>query len=103
MIRGSVRRRSTGGGLVVGRDLRVEPALAVIVQCMVDSDRSGVMFTIDPSTGDTSLTRNRTTWWPGFQEAAGGIERGVMAQAREDIRDDAVRAVPQVHRDRFDD
>jgi pyruvate,water dikinase len=31
-----------------------EPAIAVVVQRMVDSDRSGVMFTIDPSTGDTS-------------------------------------------------
>ena len=32
-----------------------EPALAVVVQQMVDADRSGVMFTADPSTGD--LTR----------------------------------------------
>lgn len=31
-----------------------EPALAVIVQEMVDADRSGVMFTADPSTADTS-------------------------------------------------
>jgi len=31
-----------------------EPAIAVVVQRMVNSDRSGVMFTIDPSTGDTS-------------------------------------------------
>lgn len=29
-----------------------EPALAVVVQLMVDADRSGVMFTADPSTGD---------------------------------------------------
>ena len=31
-----------------------EPAIAVVVQRMVDSDRSGVMFTVDPSTGDRS-------------------------------------------------
>ena len=30
-----------------------EPALAVIVQVMVASERSGVMFTADPATGDT--------------------------------------------------
>ncbi|HTY71363.1 MAG TPA: phosphoenolpyruvate synthase [Actinomycetes bacterium] len=30
-----------------------EPALAVVVQRMVDADRSGVLFTVDPSTGDT--------------------------------------------------
>ncbi|MFI5308252.1 MAG: phosphoenolpyruvate synthase [Polyangiales bacterium] len=29
-----------------------EPAIAVVVQCMVDSERSGVMFTADPSSGD---------------------------------------------------
>ena len=32
----------------------VEPAIAVIVQLMVPSDASGVMFTADPSTGDLS-------------------------------------------------
>jgi pyruvate,water dikinase len=31
-----------------------EPAIAVVVQCMIDSETSGVMFTADPSTGDTS-------------------------------------------------
>ena len=31
-----------------------EPAIAVVVQRMVDSDCSGVMFTVDPATGDTS-------------------------------------------------
>ena len=31
-----------------------EPAIAVVVQQMVDSERSGVMFTVDPSTGDRS-------------------------------------------------
>lgn len=31
-----------------------EPAIAVVVQRMVDSDRSGVMFSADPATGDRS-------------------------------------------------
>jgi pyruvate,water dikinase len=31
-----------------------EPAVAVVVQLMVDVARSGVMFTVDPSTGDRS-------------------------------------------------
>ncbi len=38
--------------LTQGIDL--EPALAVVVQLMVDADRSGVMFTADPTTGDPS-------------------------------------------------
>ncbi len=32
--------------------VRDEPAIAVVVQRMVDADRSGVMFCIDPATGD---------------------------------------------------
>jgi pyruvate,water dikinase len=34
--------------------LAEEPAIAVVVQQMVDSDTSGVMFTADPATGDRS-------------------------------------------------
>ncbi|MFN8038227.1 MAG: phosphoenolpyruvate synthase [Acidimicrobiales bacterium] len=40
-----VAYRATRG---IGR----EPAIAVVVQAMVDSERSGVMFSADPSTGD---------------------------------------------------
>lgn len=35
-----------------GQGIEVEPAIAVVVQQMVDSDRSGVMFSADPATGD---------------------------------------------------
>jgi pyruvate,water dikinase len=35
-----------------GRGTTDEPAIAVVVQRMVDADRSGVMFTADPATGD---------------------------------------------------
>jgi len=34
--------------------ISTEPAIAVVVQCMVNSDCSGVMFTVDPATGDAS-------------------------------------------------
>jgi pyruvate,water dikinase len=34
------------------RGITREPAIAVVVQAMVDSERSGVMFSADPSTGD---------------------------------------------------
>ena len=36
------------------QQLEQEPAIAVVVQQMVDADRSGVMFTADPSTGNRS-------------------------------------------------
>ena len=32
--------------------MREEPTIAVVVQRMIDSQRSGVMFTVDPSSGD---------------------------------------------------
>jgi pyruvate,water dikinase len=38
----------------ISQGLESEPAIAVVVQAMVDSERSGVMFTADPSTGDRS-------------------------------------------------
>jgi pyruvate,water dikinase len=34
------------------QQLTAEPAIAVVVQRLVDADRAGVMFTADPSTGD---------------------------------------------------
>lgn len=36
------------------RHLTEEPAIAVVVQEMVDADRSGIAFTADPTTGDRS-------------------------------------------------
>jgi len=38
-----------GGRLSVGRGLSAEPAIAVVVQRMVDTTRSGVMFSADRS------------------------------------------------------
>jgi pyruvate,water dikinase len=35
------------------KSLTAEPAIAVVVQEMIPSERSGVMFTVDPSTGET--------------------------------------------------
>ena len=47
--------RSLFGDRVVSyraqRDITDEPAIAVVVQEMVDADRAGVMFSVDPSTG----------------------------------------------------
>src|SRR5690606_32266082 len=47
--------RSLYGDRVVAyravRGLHDEPAIAVVVQQMVDADRAGVMFSVDPATG----------------------------------------------------
>ncbi len=52
------------------QNLRLEPAIAVVVQKMVNSERSGVMFTADPSTSD----RNRVVI-----EAAFGLGEVVVS------------------------
>ena len=36
----------------IAQQMTEEPAIAVVVQLMVDSQRSGVMFTADPASGD---------------------------------------------------
>ncbi|WP_086824089.1 phosphoenolpyruvate synthase [Allokutzneria sp. NRRL B-24872] len=56
------------------RGLTEEPAIAVVVQAMVPSERSGVMFTADPATGE----RNRIV-----VEAAFGLGEVVVSGAVE--------------------
>jgi pyruvate,water dikinase len=52
------------------RGITAEPAIAVVVQFMVDAGRSGVMFTADPSTGDRSRI---------VIEAASGLGEALVA------------------------
>src|SRR5690606_21523837 len=57
LLEGVVRcwRSLFGDGVVAYRAMRgisAEPEIAVTVQRMVTSDRSGVMFSVDPATGD---------------------------------------------------
>jgi pyruvate,water dikinase len=51
-----------------------EPSLAVIVQEMVASDRSGVMFTIDPSTGDPDRMVIEVAFGQGEMVVSGQVE-----------------------------
>ena len=51
-----------------------EPSLAVIVQEMVASDRSGVMFTIDPSTGDPDRMVIEAAFGQGEMVVSGQVE-----------------------------
>ena len=51
-----------------------EPALAVVVQTMVDSERSGVMFTADPSTGDVSTIVIEGAFGLGEVVVGGSVE-----------------------------
>lgn len=50
------------------------PSLAVVVQEMVDSARSGVMFTADPATGDTRRLVIEAAWGLGEVVVGGQVE-----------------------------
>ncbi|MFC4783854.1 phosphoenolpyruvate synthase [Nocardioides sp. MAHUQ-72] len=54
--------------------LAEEPAIAVVVQAMVDSDSSGVMFTVDPSTGDRDSIMVEAAYGLGEVVVGGQVE-----------------------------
>ena len=54
--------------------LTAEPAIAVVVQQLVDADRAGVMFTADPSTGDRSRIVIEAAFGLGEVVVAGEVE-----------------------------
>ena len=56
------------------RGVTEEPSLGVVVQEMVPSDRSGVMFTADPSTGDTDRIVIEGAFGQGEVVVSGQIE-----------------------------
>ncbi|RDI34300.1 phosphoenolpyruvate synthase [Lentzea flaviverrucosa] len=51
-----------------------EPAIAVVVQKMVNSERSGVMFTADPSTGDRDKLLVEASFGLGEVVVSGAVE-----------------------------
>ncbi|WIG93442.1 phosphoenolpyruvate synthase [Myxococcus sp. SDU36] len=54
--------------------LTEEPAIAVVVQAMVDASRAGVMFTADPSSGDTGRIVIEAAWGLGEVVVGGQVE-----------------------------
>jgi pyruvate, water dikinase len=63
-----------------------EPAIAVVVQRMVDSDRSGVMFSADPATGDRSLVVIEAAWGLGEVVVSGAVEPDTYVVAKDGPR-----------------
>ncbi|HJL15252.1 MAG TPA: phosphoenolpyruvate synthase [Sandaracinaceae bacterium LLY-WYZ-13_1] len=60
-----------------------EPAIAVVVQRMVDSERSGVMFTADPSTGDRSKVVVEGAFGLGEVVVGGQVEPDTYVLAKD--------------------
>jgi pyruvate,water dikinase len=68
------------------RGIAGEAAIAVIVQEMVASERSGVMFTVDPSTGDTSTVVVEGAFGLGEVVVGGQVEPDTYRIAKEGPR-----------------
>ncbi len=65
------------------RSLDEEPALGVVIQEMVPSERSGVMFTADPSTGDRSRLVIEAAIGQGEVVVSGMVEPDTYVVAKE--------------------
>jgi len=63
-----------------------EPVLAVVVQKMVSSARSGVMFTADPATGDTSRVVVEAAFGLGEVVVGGQVEPDTYTLSKEGPR-----------------
>jgi len=68
------------------KDLTEEPAIAVVVQEMVPSVRSGVMFTIDPSTGETDHIVIEAAFGQGEVVVSGLVEPDTYVVSKEGPR-----------------
>lgn len=65
------------------RGLTDEPAIAVVVQRMVDSEASGVMFTADPATGDRTCVVIEAAYGLGEVVVGGQVEPDTYVVSKE--------------------
>ncbi|NVJ00054.1 phosphoenolpyruvate synthase [Myxococcus sp. AM009] len=71
--------------------LTEEPAIAVVVQAMVDASRAGVMFTADPSSGDTGRIVIEAAWGLGEVVVGGQVEPDTYCVTKKEPRVREVR------------
>jgi pyruvate, water dikinase len=79
------------------RAIAGEPAIAVVVQQMVDSERSGVMFTVDPSTGARDRIVIEAALGLGEVVVGGQVEPDTYVVAKDGPRLLDVRVGLQTH------
>jgi pyruvate,water dikinase len=68
------------------RGITTEPAIAVVVQRMVDADRAGVMFTADPATGDCSRMVIEAAFGLGERLVGGEVEPDTYVVSHDSLR-----------------
>jgi pyruvate,water dikinase len=78
--------------------LTEEPALAVVVQRLVDADRAGVLFTADPSTGDRSRIVVEGAFGFGEVVVSGQVEPDTYVLAKDGPRLLQVRVGHKTHK-----
>ena len=78
--------------------VRGEPAIAVVVQVMVDSDRSGVMFTADPTSDDRSLAVIEAAFGLGEVVVSGQVEPDTYVVSKQGPRVRQVRIGNKTHK-----
>jgi len=74
-----------------------EPAIAVVVQKMVDVDRSGVLFTADPSTSDASRIVVEAAFGQGEVVVSGAVEPDTYVVRRDPMSVVEVRIGVKTH------
>ncbi|GIU86738.1 MAG: phosphoenolpyruvate synthase [Acidimicrobiia bacterium] len=79
------------------RGVRDEPAIAVVVQQMVDAERAGVMFTADPATGDAGTLVIEAAFGLGEVVVSGQVEPDTYRVAKDGPRLLDVRVGVQTH------
>ena len=80
------------------QNLTDEPAIAVVVQQLVASDRAGVMFTADPSTGDRSRVVVEGALGLGEVVVSGQVEPDTYVLAKDGVRLQQVRIGHKTHK-----
>lgn len=81
-----------------GRGLAEEPAIAVVVQRLVDAERAGVMFTADPSTGDRDRIVIEAAFGLGEVVVSGQVEPDTYVVATPSVQLRQVRVGHQTHK-----
>ncbi|MFD9890886.1 phosphoenolpyruvate synthase [Amycolatopsis sp. NPDC059027] len=75
-----------------------EPAIAVVVQRMVPAERSGVIFTADPRTGDRQRIVIEAVFGQGEAIVSGAVEPDTYVVAKDDLRVLSVRVGTKSHK-----
>ncbi|MGW7534973.1 phosphoenolpyruvate synthase [Amycolatopsis sp. NPDC054798] len=75
-----------------------EPAIAVVVQRMIPAERSGVIFTADPRTGDRDRAVVEAVFGQGEAIVSGAVDPDTYVVDKEDLRVLSARIGAQSHK-----